>query len=113
MRHPGKVELTVNRAKAEGNLPLVGSHDARDFCRQLSRPRKIIILVMAGKPVDETIETLSQFLDAGDVIVDGGNEWFHNTLRRSKTLEAKGIQFIGMGISGGEVSFISLVIIII
>ncbi|KAL7521336.1 hypothetical protein ACHAWX_006003 [Stephanocyclus meneghinianus] len=101
-RSPSKVELTVKRAKDEGDLPIVGSADPEDFCKQLSKPRKIIILVMAGKPVDETIATLSQYLEDGDVIVDGGNEWFHNTLRRAKELEPKGIHFIGMGISGGE-----------
>merc|ERR1719367_1849126 len=57
---------------------------------------------MAGKPVDDTIANLSQYMEAGDVIVDGGNEWFHNTLRRAKDLESKSIHFIGMGISGGE-----------
>ena len=101
-RSPEKVELTVNRAKDEGNLPLVGSTDVEDFISQLSKPRKIIILVMAGKPVDETIDKLSQYLERGDVIVDGGNEWFHNTLRRAKSLDSKGIHFVGMGISGGE-----------
>lgn len=101
-RSPAKVALTVSRAKAEGDLPLVGSADAADFCRQLARPRKVIILVMAGKPVDETIALLSAHLEAGDVIVDGGNEWYPNTIRRGKDLEAKGIHFIGMGISGGE-----------
>ncbi|KAL3764718.1 hypothetical protein ACHAWU_001548 [Discostella pseudostelligera] len=101
-RSASKVELTVNRAKDEGNLPLVGSVNVEDFVSQLSKPRKIIILVMAGKPVDETITNLSHYLEKGDVIVDGGNEWFHNTLRRAKSLEAKGIHFIGMGISGGE-----------
>jgi len=101
-RSPSKVELTVNRAKEEGSLPLIGSSDPEDFVKQLSKPRKIVILVMAGKPVDETIANLSQYLEAGDVIVDGGNEWFHNTLRRAKELEPKGIHFVGMGISGGE-----------
>lgn len=101
-RSPAKVELTVNRAKDEGNLPLVGSADVEDFVKQLSKPRKIIILVMAGKPVDETIAKLSQYLEEGDVVVDGGNEWFHNSIRRSKELEPKGIHFVGMGISGGE-----------
>ena len=103
-RSPAKVELTVNRAKEEGNLPLVGSSDVEDFVKQLSKPRKVIILVMAGKPVDETIALLTQYMEEGDVIVDGGNEWFQNTLRRSKELEVKGIHFVGMGISGGEVS---------
>jgi len=101
-RSPAKVALTVNRAKAEGNLPLIGSNDAEDFVKKLSKPRKVIILVMAGKPVDETIATLSKYMEPGDVIVDGGNEWFQNTLRRGETLSAKGIHFIGMGISGGE-----------
>jgi len=101
-RSPAKVDLTVNRAKEEGNLPLVGSTSPEDFCKQLSKPRKIVILVMAGKPVDDTIAELSKYLDEGDVIIDGGNEWFHNTLRRAKELEPKGINFIGMGISGGE-----------
>ena len=101
-RSPSKVELAVNRAKEEGNLPLLGSSDMKDFVNQLSKPRKIIILVQAGKPVDETIANLSQYLEAGDVVVDGGNEWYQNTLRRATELEAKGIHFVGMGISGGE-----------
>lgn len=101
-RSPSKVELTVARAKEEGDLPIVGSSDPEDFVKQLSKPRKVILLVMAGKPVDDTIANLSQYLEEGDVIVDGGNEWFHNTIRRSKELEPKGIHFLGMGISGGE-----------
>lgn len=101
-RSAPKVDLTVNRAKAEGNLPLVGSSSPQNFVQQLSKPRKIIILVMAGKPVDETIAVLSKYMEEGDIIVDGGNEWYPNTLRRSKELESKGIHFIGMGISGGE-----------
>lgn len=101
-RSPSKVELTVNRAKDEGNLPLEGSTDVEDFVKKLSKPRKVIILVMAGKPVDDTIAKLCKYMEEGDVIVDGGNEWFHNSLRRGKDLESKGIHFVGMGISGGE-----------
>merc|ERR1712038_782082 len=73
-----------------------------DFCSKLQKPRKLIILVQAGKPVDETIAKLSEFLEEGDVIVDGGNEWFPNTIRRGEELAQKGIMFVGMGISGGE-----------
>ena len=97
-----KVTATVARAKDEGGLPIIGSNGHEDFCSKLSKPRKIVILVQAGKPVDETIAKLSEFLDQGDVIVDGGNEWYPNTIRRGEELAKKGILFVGMGISGGE-----------
>lgn len=101
-RSPAKVDTTVARAKSEGNLPLEGHKEPKEFVDSLSKPRKIVILVMAGKPVDSCIELLSNLMEPGDVIIDGGNEWFPNTLRRAKELEPKGIHFIGMGISGGE-----------
>jgi len=101
-RSPTKVELTVKRGKKEGNLPLIGSSDPEDFIKKLQRPRKVILLVQAGKPVDLTIETLSKYMDAGDILVDGGNEYYPNTIRRATELESKGILFVGMGISGGE-----------
>lgn len=101
-RSPPKVDATVARAKAEGDLPLIGSSSPSDFCAKLSKPRKIVILVQAGAPVDELIATLSEFLEPGDVIIDGGNEWYPNTVRRGEELSKKGIMFIGMGISGGE-----------
>ena len=96
-RSPSKVDTTVARAKEEGNLPLEGHKDVGEFVASLSKPRKIVILVMAGKPVDATIELLSTHMEKGDVIIDGGNEWFPNSIRRAKELEAKGIHFIGMG----------------
>lgn len=101
-RSPAKVELTVKRAEDEGPLPLVGSTSAEDFISKLARPRKVVLLVMAGKPVDDTIATLSSYMEPGDLIVDGGNEWFKNSIRRSEELEKRGILFMGMGISGGE-----------
>jgi len=101
-RSQPKVDLTVNRAKAEGNLPLVGSSSVEEFVSKLSKPRKVIILVQAGKPVDATIAALSEYMEEGDLIIDGGNEWFPNSVRRAEELKPKGINFIGMGISGGE-----------
>eukprot|EP00611_Tribonema_gayanum_P009115 TRINITY_DN1884_c0_g1_i1.p1 TRINITY_DN1884_c0_g1~~TRINITY_DN1884_c0_g1_i1.p1 ORF type:complete len:524 (+),score=157.44 TRINITY_DN1884_c0_g1_i1:171-1574(+) len=101
-RSPDKVDATVARAKAEGDLPLKGYKDPKEFIESLSKPRKVIMLVQAGAPVDSTIKVLSEFLEAGDVLVDGGNEWFPNTIRRAQELEPKGIHFVGMGISGGE-----------
>ena len=101
-RSYSKVEATVQRAINEGNLPIVGSTSPEDFCSKLSKPRKIVILVQAGKPVDMTIEGLVPYLEAGDLIIDGGNEWFPNQIRRSDELAVKNIMFMGMGISGGE-----------
>ena len=101
-RSPAKVDATLERAKAEGNLPVTGAKTPQEFCANLSKPRKIVILVQAGKPVDDTIATLSEYLEEGDVIIDGGNEWFPNQIRRSEELAKKGIMFVGMGISGGE-----------
>jgi 6-phosphogluconate dehydrogenase len=59
-------------------------------------------LVQAGAAVDSTIEQLGQFMESGDIIIDGGNEWFPNSVRRAALLEPRGIHFMGMGISGGE-----------
>jgi 6-phosphogluconate dehydrogenase len=101
-RSLGKIETTVKRAKEEGDLPLIGEETMEEFVSKLSKPRKIIILVQAGKPVDETIEKLSEYMEEGDLIIDGGNEWYPNSIRRGKELEEKGILFIEMGISGGE-----------
>jgi NAD binding domain of 6-phosphogluconate dehydrogenase/Glucose-6-phosphate dehydrogenase, C-terminal domain len=97
-----KVEETLWRARDEGDLPVCGSNSPEHFVAQLKKPRKVIILVQAGKPVDDTILVLSKYLEPGDVVIDGGNEWFPNSIRRGHELEPKGIHFIGMGISGGE-----------
>jgi 6-phosphogluconate dehydrogenase len=101
-RSPDKVDATVARAEAEGNLPLVGFKDIKEFVHSLAKPRKVIILVVAGKPVDSTIAALAEHMEEGDIIIDGGNEWFPNSVRRAEELKPKGIHFIGMGISGGE-----------
>ena len=101
-RSPSKVDVTVQRAKDEGNLPLVGAKSHEELVARLKKPRKIVVLVQAGAPVDKTIEKLSVYMEPGDVIIDGGNEWFPNSIRRGELLESKGIKFIGMGISGGE-----------
>jgi len=101
-RSPAKVDTTVERAKKEGNLPVVGAKSAEEFIARLVKPRKVVILVQAGKPVDDTIRNLSAFMEPGDILIDGGNEWYPNSTRRASEMLHKGIQFIGMGISGGE-----------
>lgn len=101
-RTTSKVDETVERAKAEGNLPLRGFHTPRDFVLSIQKPRSVIILVKAGAPVDATIATLAQFLEPGDCIVDGGNEWYENTERRAAEAAKQGLLYLGMGVSGGE-----------
>ena len=73
-----------------------------DFVNSLESPRKIIIMVKAGKPVDLVIESLIPLLDDGDIIMDGGNSYFEDTIRRHSTLNEKGLRYLGVGISGGE-----------
>jgi len=79
-----------------------GSHELKDFVASLKRPRKVMLMVKAGAPVDEFIDHLVPLLEAGDIIIDGGNSHFPDSQRRFEALKAKGILFIGAGISGGE-----------
>ncbi len=81
---------------------ITGTYSIEDFVESLEQPRKIIMMVKAGQAVDETIDTLLPLLSKGDVIMDGGNSFYKDTVRRSSRLEEKGIYFIGTGISGGE-----------
>jgi 6-phosphogluconate dehydrogenase len=72
------------------------------FVASLERPRKILVMVQAGKPVDAVIQQLKPLLQEGDIIIDGGNSWFEDTDRRTQELEPIGLRYIGMGVSGGE-----------
>jgi 6-phosphogluconate dehydrogenase len=73
-----------------------------EFVRSLKRPRKIMIMVKAGAPVDWTMDQFKPFLDAGDILIDGGNSWFEDTRRRDAALSGQGFHFVGSGVSGGE-----------
>ncbi|WP_438446695.1 NADP-dependent phosphogluconate dehydrogenase [Gorillibacterium sp. sgz5001074] len=81
---------------------LVGTYSVEEFVQSLETPRRILIMVKAGKPTDDTINQLIPYLDQGDILIDGGNAYFPDTQRRNKELEAKGFRFIGTGVSGGE-----------
>ena len=81
---------------------IVGAHSPEEFVRSLERPRKIILLVKAGPPVDWTIDLVKPFLDQGDIIIDGGNSHFKETERRQEALKTEGFFMIGSGTSGGE-----------
>ncbi|XP_022155066.1 6-phosphogluconate dehydrogenase, decarboxylating 3-like [Momordica charantia] len=101
-RTTSKVDETVERAKAEGNLPVYGFHDPKSFINSIQKPRVVIMLVKAGAPVDQTINTLSAYMEKGDCIIDGGNEWYENTERREKEMTELSLLYLGMGVSGGE-----------
>ena len=102
-RSVSKVHATVKRAEEEGlSTNVIGCESIADFVASLAKPRKIIMLVKAGAPVDATIASLRELLDEGDLIIDGGNEFYTNTERRGADLEKDGILYIGMGVSGGE-----------
>jgi 6-phosphogluconate dehydrogenase len=81
---------------------LVGEATLEGFVASLKRPRKIIILVKAGAGTDAVIDSLTPLLEVGDIIIDGGNALWTDTIRREKSLAAKGLRFVGSGVSGGE-----------
>ena len=81
---------------------VVGTHSIGEFAAALERPRRVMLLVKAGPPVDEFIEMLLPHLDEGDIIIDGGNSNYNDTIRRTAYVESRGLLYIGTGVSGGE-----------
>jgi 6-phosphogluconate dehydrogenase len=95
-----KVDAFVNgRGKGKN---FIGCHSIAELAENLERPRRVMLMVKAGKPVDDFIDLLLPHLDKGDIIIDGGNSHFPDTTRRTTALAAKGILYIGTGVSGGE-----------
>lgn len=88
-----------NEAKGKS---IIGTHSIAELCKNLKRPRRIILLVKAGSAVDDFIALLEPHLEKGDIIIDGGNSHFPDTNRRYDTLKEKGLLFVGSGVSGGE-----------
>src|SRR5947207_1233329 len=88
-------------ARAKGKK-IVACKTLPDFIRALQRPRKMQIMVKAGAPVDAVIDQLVPLLEAGDIVIDGGNSLWTDTQRREKALAEKGIHYFGVGVSGGE-----------
>lgn len=97
-----RTEAAVKRATDEKIDTMKGFEHLKDFVASLATPRSIVIMVDAGNAVDSTIALLSELLEVGDIIIDGGNEWWENTERRSKAAAAKKLLYVGMGVSGGE-----------
>jgi 6-phosphogluconate dehydrogenase len=95
-----KVDLFVNgRGKGKN---IIGTHSIEELVSNLKRPRKVMLMVKAGKPVDAFIDMVIPYLEKGDIIIDGGNSHFPDTIRRAKYVEEKGFLYIGTGVSGGE-----------
>src|SRR6201997_5204695 len=99
-RTVSKVDDFINN-EAKGTK-VVGAHSLEEFIGLLKKPRRVMLMVKAGPPVDEFIEQLLPHLEAGDIIIDGGNSLFEDTNRRTKYVESKGLLYIGTGVSGGE-----------
>ncbi len=78
-----------------------GAKDLADLVRQLERPRSVWIMLPAGGPTEETVNALADVLEAGDTVIDGGNSFYRDDIRRGKTLEAKGLHYMDVGVSGG------------
>jgi 6-phosphogluconate dehydrogenase len=99
-RTPRKVdEFMAGSARGKS---ILGCHGAQEFIQNLKPPRRVLIMVKAGEPVDQTIAQFAPHLEAGDIIIDGGNSHYLDTERRIKALKPKGLLYMGAGISGGE-----------
>jgi 6-phosphogluconate dehydrogenase len=99
-RTVSKVDELLDGA-AKGSR-LIGAYSLEELVVALEKPRKIMLMVKAGQPVDYFIEQLIPLLESGDIIIDGGNSNFEDTIRRTAYVESKGLLYIGTGISGGE-----------
>ena len=92
-------DFIEGRAKEKN---ITGAYTLAELTGNLKTPRKIMLMVKAGKPVDEYIDALIPLLSPGDIIIDGGNSHFPDTIRRTKYVQSKGLLYIGTGVSGGE-----------
>lgn len=98
-RTPEKTQDLVHEAEGKN---IIGTYSLKDFVETLEKPRKIIMMVKAGEAVDDTILQLLPHIEKGDLLMDGGNSNYVDTIRRSKQLEENGYNYLGSGISGGE-----------
>lgn len=95
-----KVTRFIEGRAKEKNI--IGAYSVKELVDSLKKPRKVMLMVKAGQPVDDFIDKLIPYLEKGDIIIDGGNSHFPDTIRRTKYVEDKGLYYIGTGVSGGE-----------
>lgn len=93
---------TENFVRDHAHANIIPYYDLQQFIASLEKPRKIMLMIVAGEPVDQMIARILPLTDAGDIIIDGGNSFFKDTQRRTQVCREKGVFFVGMGISGGE-----------
>ena len=99
-RHSARTDALMRDHGGEGRF--YPAKSLAEFVATLSSPRIVIVMVKAGKPVDDMIDELLPLLDRGDILIDAGNSLFSDSARRTESLRAKGVEFVGMGVSGGE-----------
>src|SRR4029453_3936252 len=99
-RTESRTRELLERHGDEGEL--VGSFSTEGFVAALARPRRILVMVKAGPAVDAVLEELAGHLDQGDLLIDGGNSYFEDTVRREQAMASRGLRFLGTGVSGGE-----------
>ena len=99
-RTTSKVEDFIN-GEAKGTN-IIGAYSVEEMVKHLKRPRRVMMLVKAGQAVDDFIDQIIPYLEPGDIIIDGGNSLFQDSIRRTEYLQARGILFVGTGVSGGE-----------
>lgn len=102
--HPGKENVVDRFMRGRGaGKNFIATYSISELIASLKRPRKVMLMIRAGQPVDDMILELLPYLEPGDVIIDGGNSDFRDTERRMKLVEARGLLYVGTGISGGEI----------
>ena len=84
---------------AAKDTQVIGTHSLEELINSLSKPRRVMLMIQAGKPVDDFIDLLIQYLEPGDIIIDGGNSNYNDTIRRTAYVESKGLLYIGTGVS--------------
>ncbi|PHJ19640.1 6-phosphogluconate dehydrogenase [Cystoisospora suis] len=101
-RTTSKIDMALDKAREQDVKNYIGARSTAEFVAALKKPRRIVMMVQSGAPVDALIEHFLPLLEKGDCLVDGGNEFFENTERREVLCAAKGILYMGLGVSGGE-----------